>query len=401
MPAATIVDADSHVTEAPDLWLERMSKKWGDLVPRVRFDEKSGRDCWFAGDRNFGPIANTAAVRIDEETGAVKHVVARLDDAVGVAQMHPSAYDAKERLKVLDDRGIQAQVLYPNMNFVGEELHDVVDDPAYKLENIRAYNDWLVEWASEAPDRLLPIALVPFFDVKEAAAEVLRAKELGHRGIAMTGKPQLHGQPFLADRHWDPLWSAAQEVGIPVNIHLGAGPEGAGGVFQADRLAAEGGMAGAGPRIATDLFLDNAMSFCDFLNSGVLPRFPELKVVSVEGGMGWANFVLESLDFHFKRFETLKSKPEFEELPSFYFRRQCYVTYWFEQLNPLHVETLGERNIMFETDFPHSTSLTPPEMAWAIDVGLSRVSEAVKERVLGRNAAELYGVELPETGAAV
>ncbi len=111
--------------------------------------------------------------------------------------------------------------------------------------------------------------------------------------------------------------------------------------------------------------------------------------------MGWANLVLESLDFHFKRFETRRTKPEFEELPSFYFRRQCHVTYWFEELHPLHVETLGERNILFETDFPHSTSLTPPEMRWAIDVGLSRVSDDVKRRVLGLNAAELYGVAIP------
>jgi predicted TIM-barrel fold metal-dependent hydrolase len=137
------------------------------------------------------------------------------------------------------------------------------------------------------------------------------------------------------------------------------------------------------------------MSFCDFLNSGVLPRFPDLKVVSVEGGMGWANFVLESLDFHFKRFGTLEARAEFEELPSFYFHRQCYVTYWFEKLDPLHVETLGEKNIMFETDFPHSTSLTPPEMEWALEVGLGRVSDDVKARVLGGNAADLYGVTLP------
>lgn len=391
-----IIDADAHVTEAPDLWTSRMSKKWGDLVPHVRIDEQTGRECWFAGDRNFGPIANTAGVRFDPETGALKHVVSRLDTAVGIADMHPSAYDANERIKVMDERGLYAQVLYPNMNFVGEEIHDVVEDPEFKLENIRAYNDWLVEWSSVAPDRLLPVALIPYFDVNESAKEVLRAKELGHRGVAMTGKPQAHGQPFLAERYWDPLWSAIEETGLPLSLHLGAGPEGGAGILKPARVAAEGGLPGAGPRVATDLFLDNAMSFCDFLNSGVLPRFPGLKVVSVEGGMGWANFVVESLDFHFKRFATLESRREFEELPSFYFRRQCHVTYWFERLTPLHVETLGERNILFETDFPHTTSLTPQDQAWALDEGLRRVSDDVKERVLWRNAADLYGVNVPQ-----
>src|SRR5690606_13012465 len=140
----------------------------------------------------------------------------------------PSAYDARERLKVLDDRGIWAQVLYPNMNFVGAEIHEVSKDPAFGIENIKAYNDWLVEeWGHVAPDRLLPIALLPFFDVQQAAQEVYRAKELGHRGVAMTGKPHRHGQPYLANRYWDPLWSAAQETGLSINFHIGAGPEGA------------------------------------------------------------------------------------------------------------------------------------------------------------------------------
>lgn len=394
MTPRMIIDADTHVTEAPDLWKNRMSKKWGDLVPHVRRDEISGRDCWFAGDRNFGPIANTAGVRFDED-GNLKHVVSRLDTAIGIDDMHPSAYDAKERIKVMDERGIYAAVLYPNMNFVGEELHGVIEDPQFKLENIRAYNDWLIEWASVAPERLLPVALLPFFDVQESVKEVFRAKELGHRGIAMTGKPQLHGQPFLAEAHWEPLWSAIEEAGIPVNIHLGAGPEGAKGVLSPNRVKAEGGLEGAGPRVATDLFLDNAMSFCDFLNSGILPRHPGLRVVSVEGGMGWANFVLESLDFHYKRFGTLNSATPFKELPSFYFRRQCHVTYWFEQLDPLHVDTLGANNILFETDFPHTTALTSEELDWALEVGLGRVSDDVKERILFRNAAELYGVTLP------
>jgi predicted TIM-barrel fold metal-dependent hydrolase len=396
MATPVIIDADAHVTEAPDVWTSRMSKKWGDLVPHVRRDDTTGRDCWFAGDRNFGPIANTTGVRVNDD-GSPKHIVSRLDDAKGLADVHPSSYLAADRLKVMDDRGIFAQVLYPNMNFVGAEFHEIVKDPAFGVENIRAYNDYLVEeWAAVAPDRLLPIALLPFFDVHESAKEIYRAKELGHRGIAMTGKPQLHGQPYLADRHWDPVWNAAQETGLSVNFHIGAGPEGVASKMPAARLAAEGGLLGAGPRISTDLFIDNAMSFCDILNSGILARFPELQVVSVEGGIGWVNFILESLDYHFRRFEILKERPEITELPSFYFRRQCHVTYWFEQLDPYHVEALGKDNIMFETDFPHSTSLAADDVVWAQEVGLGRVAQDVKENILWRNAAKLYDVAVPE-----
>src|SRR5690606_23654890 len=126
-------------------------------------------------------------------------------------------------------------------------------------------------------------------------------------------KPQLHGQPYLADRYWDPLWAAVQETELPVNIHIGAGPEGAANLANLERITIEGGMMGAGPRIATDLFIDNAVSFCDFLNAGVLARFPGLRLVSVEGGMGWVNFILESLDFHFRRFHKIADHPDFEE----------------------------------------------------------------------------------------
>jgi predicted TIM-barrel fold metal-dependent hydrolase len=306
--------------------------------------------------------------------------------------LHPSCYDAVERLKVMDEVGVYAAALYPNINVIHKEVHSGIDDPEFKYETIAAYNDWLVEWASVAPERLLAIAIVPHFDPVVGAKEVYRAKELGHRGVVMSGLPQLHGEPYLADRYWDPVWAAAEETGLPVSFHLGVGPNPA--PDMPARVAVEG-VAGFSNHAVVDMLLGNATSCADLLMSGILPRFPGIRFVSAEGGIGWVNFMLETLDYHFDRLETRQERPEFEERPSFYFRRQVWVTYWFEKMYQHHVDLIGADRILVETDYPHVTALEPGDIDWVRNHGLADVSDDVKEHILWRNAAELYGVNVP------
>ena len=111
-------------------------------------------------------------------------------------------------------------------------------------------------------------------------------------------------------------------------------------------------------RTSTVLFMANGLQMTDLLLSGVLPRFPELKFISVESGIGWVPFCLESCDYHFLAADIRKARPEFEMMPSDYFRRQVYACYWFEKIAPRKlIEDIGEDNILFETDFPHPTCL--------------------------------------------
>jgi predicted TIM-barrel fold metal-dependent hydrolase len=395
MTTQAIIDADTHVTEPPDLWTSRLSKKWGDLIPEVRIDDDLGVECWFAGDRTYGPIANTSSVNIDPETGEPAEILAELLFPRRFEEVHPSSYDPDARLEVMDARGIWAHVLYPNMNFVIGDFQSVSKDRSYQYEILRAYNDWLVEFSAADPDRLIPLALVPFYDAELAAKEVLRAKELGHRGVVMTGQPQIHDQPFLSDPQWNPLWSAAQETGMSINFHLGAGPQGVAGLMTPERLEHEGGAKGIAPRNIVETFIGNCNSMTDIIMSGVLARYPELKVVSVEGGIGWAPFMLDALDYHFVRYDSGRDRPEFEELPSFYFERQCFLTYWFEKADPFYVERLGADHILFETDYPHSVSLTPPQVADAIADGMAGLSNADKQQILWKNASALYGIAPP------
>jgi predicted TIM-barrel fold metal-dependent hydrolase len=396
----TIIDADSHVTEGPDVWTARMSKKWGDMVPHIGRDDQD-RECWFVGKKNVGLVASSSFVRLDPETGERRREkpTGEYFSGKGYAELHPASYDANARLKIMDEFNVAASVLYPNLNLVVSDLHEELDDQDYKVEIIRAYNDWLAEWASADPNRLIAMALVPYFDPKESAKEVYRAKDLGHRGLVMTGVPTIHGRPPLADKSWDPLWAAAEETGLSISFHVGANAAVMSKNINPERQAAEG-TNGMNARAVTATLLDNTFSLNDLLMSGVLPRFPGLKFVIVETGVGWVNFCLESADYHFDRFEVRKEHPEFEMKPSDYFRRQVYATYWFEKMDPFYLERLTADRIMFETDFPHSTSLDPADVEWAVNEGLGGIDPVDRDKILWRNAAELYKVDVEAAAPA-
>ena len=289
----------------------------------------------------------------------------------------------------MDEAGVAAQVLYPNVAGFASERFLTLEDEALKLACVRAYNDFQTEWVSVAPKRYLPITAVPFWDVQATVAEIERGAAMGHKGVLFTGEPQSLGQPFLGDHHWDPVWHVAQDLGLPISFHIGSGRFDDG--FTPERIAVDG-RAATYSRISTSMFLTNAVQLTDLLLSGVLPRFPELKFVSVESGIGWVPFMLEAVDWHFHASNMGKERPEYTLLPSEYFRRQVYACYWFEQLAPQHqLEQIGVDNVLFETDFPHPTCLygNVQEMAAS---GLAGQPEAVKRKILRENAAALYGV---------
>jgi predicted TIM-barrel fold metal-dependent hydrolase len=388
----TIIDTDVHLTEPPDLWTSRMASKWGDLIPHVKWDEGRQSECWFVGDRlisgltigvvNNGP-AGEPVIREDEFPNMPK----RWED------VHPSQYDPVERAKVMDAVGVTMAALYPNLGFVGPDIYHVAKEQTldFQTEAIRAYNDYQLEWNREAPGRYITLAAIPYWSVEESVKEIHRAAADGHKGLVTTGMPQMHGQPYLADKHWDPVWSAAQETGLPISFHAGGGDFSR--HWNEQRFAVEG-FSAMTARAPVCFFFDNATQMADLLFSGVLPRFPELKFVSVESGIGWIPFCLESCDTHFKKYSVQRERPEYGDLlPSDLFRRQVYANYWFEDVNLDVMQRVGLDNILFETDYPHPTCLFLDEVGEAV-AKLDAVDTEIREKILWRNAAALYGLEL-------
>jgi len=139
----------------------------------------------------------------------------------------------------------------------------------------------------------------------------------------------------------------------------------------------------------TLLFIGNARVVVNIICSGMLDRFPELKIVSVESGTGWIPFILEALDYEMDE-NAPQAKAALSLLPSEYFRRQIYATTWFEHRNLAQlIASVGEDNIMFETDFPHPTCLYPEPLKTAAQ-NMRDLTPSVQRKILGENAAKLY-----------
>jgi predicted TIM-barrel fold metal-dependent hydrolase len=377
-----IIDADTHVTEPPDLWTSRLASKWAKRAPHIEWDDEAREEIWVIDGNPATPIGVTATAGWRDPFPA---------NPPTFGDCHRGSHDASERLKYMDALGVWAQVLYPNVGGFGTQAFQAIDDDTLKLECVRAYNDFLIEWISPAPTRFVPVMATPFWDVAATVSEIERCAALGHRGVLFTGEPHAHGLPFLCDRQWDPIWAAAQAAGLPVSFHIGSGDL---SDIGSGRREAEG-YATNSARGGSALFLANGGHILDLLFSGILPRFPELQFVSVESGVGWVPFVLQAADYQFGQLGVRKERPEFELLPSEYFHRQVYACCWFERLNSDVIELVHSDRVLFETDFPHPTSIYAGDVHKAIEEGMTDLSDDDRHRVLWENTAELYGIEGP------
>lgn len=378
----SIIDVDTHVTETADLWTSRVPAHMRDAVPQVREDRR-GRHMWFVGDQPIAKLGLSATAGV----GDMKEPPNRYEE------LHPGAYDAVARLGYMDDMGIWAMVMYPNVGGFGNQAFLRLKDPELMLTCVKAYNDWQTEWADADSRRLLPITSTPFWDVEAAAQEIQRCAAMGHKGILFTGEPHAFGLPVLGDPHWNPLWQVAVENDLPISFHIGSGSMESG--INHEKIESYGRMA-AFTEISVEYFMRNGVQLSDLLLSGVLARYPTIKFVSVESGIGWIPFVLEALDYQFTGNRVAEERPDLDMLPSEYFTRNVYGCYWFEQTAPRRLfDKVGVDNILFETDFPHPTSLFGEEVHERIRTGLAECNEETKRKILWDNAESLYHVEPP------
>jgi predicted TIM-barrel fold metal-dependent hydrolase len=147
---------------------------------------------------------------------------------------------------------------------------------------------------------------------------------------------------------------------------------------------------------SVDVFLRNGMQLSELLLSGIFVRFPEIQFVSVESGIGWIPFALEALDYQFQGNRVFEEHPEFDRLPSEYFKTNVHACYWFEQVAPRRlVDKVGADRIMFETDFPHPTSLYGDEVHERIRTGLGDSDDETRRKILWSNGQKLYKVSEP------
>jgi uncharacterized protein len=369
------IDVDSHCQEKPDTWTSRMSKeKWGDRIPRIR--EVDGKEVWWADGKLLGPDQLAAC------HGLMPDRITLPTRWVDVPSM---IYTADGRMRAMDTDGVSAQVLFANTAgpaggvFLGMESE-------LERDCLRAYNDYLSEeFYDVAPHRFIPLAQVPLRNVEFAVAEMEHTSKRGHKGFVMISAPEQYGLPAFADRHWDPLWAAAQELGMAAHFHARAG---------ANRLRF-GAEPGANLSKHLAIITCNSSSlqaqlFSTFLLSGVLERFPKLTFVGAESGIGWVPYVLEACDYEWERGKLYKSG--LPRRPSDMFRQQCYVDFWYEQAGLKMRDYIGVDRILWETDFPHPTSIFPEADKW-LKWSFEGVPEADQHKILVENPMRLYHLQ--------
>jgi len=383
-----VIDADTHLTEPHDMWLKRAPAKYKDRVPQVKMHD--GQMSWIIdGDKSIGTGAHPNAAILKNRSK-----VRDLDTFLKLKfdDVHISCSSVKDRLAVMDETGIWAEIVYPNiLGFGGQAAAKV--DPELRLATVKIYNDAMAELQEESGQRMFPMALLPWWDVKEAVAETERCIEMGLRGININSDPhehkdEIHGGmiPDLGTEHWYPLWEVCQDKNLPINFHIGSSET------SIDWMGRQGW-----PSLSRDLssgimgamvFFNNGKAMSNLIYSGLFDRYPGLKFVSVESGIGWIPFLMQALDYQLV--EIAEGK-HFQKKPSEYFQSNFYACFWFEHGPHLAdmCRQVGIDNCLFETDYPHPTGLYPIE---SLEDRLEGFTYEERAKVLSLNSAKLYNI---------
>jgi predicted TIM-barrel fold metal-dependent hydrolase len=372
-----VIDVDSHWTEPRDLWTSRAPAKFKDRALRVVRND-AGVEQWVVEGGQVMGAVGYCSIRPD---GSKSQGSIAFDT---YEEVHPGAIEVAPRLEYMDEQGLSIQIVYANiLGFAGNLVMNI-EDPALRAFCSTAYNDAAGEMQAQSGGRLFPQAMLPFWDIDAAVKELVRCHdELGLTGFTLTDATPDWGLPPLHDPHWDPLWATAQERGLPANFHIGGG-----GV--PIRTWGEYPPARAFAALSTMAQMGNMVCLANLIYSGLLDRFPSMKFVSVESGIGWLPFMLESLDYQFDE----NGVTDLELRPPDYFKRQIYGSYWFEKDPSDALAKIGEDNLMFETDFPHATCLYPG-VREHVKASLGMLEPRVQRKLLYETAARVYQLPLP------
>ncbi|HSF05683.1 MAG TPA: amidohydrolase family protein [Methylomirabilota bacterium] len=282
--------------------------------------------------------------------------------------------DPELRLKDQERDGVQAEVLY---GILGTTRR--LNDAEAAVELMRIYNEWLADFCDAHPDRYAGLACIPNHPVEAAVEEIRRVmKRGGVRGLEIANQYDIVP---LWDPQWAPVWVVVNEARLPLHFHTVGGQR-----VEFDKLPGLlSKVARAVHLTAFQMHMASVLSSVIF--GGVLERYPDMKVVIGESGIGWIPYVLDRMDAEWE--------DQFKELsltmpPSEYWRRQCRATYQTDRIGIKLVDDLGHDTIMWGSDFPHPDGVWPDSSEY-IQRELGHLPAAVRQKIVCENAGKLYG----------
>jgi predicted TIM-barrel fold metal-dependent hydrolase len=374
------VDADGHILEAADCWEKYCEARYKPTALRIREDEEGYEFLEIAGKPSRvsrrGSFSNVASM------GQVSREKGSFNPKLKYGEMTPlGAMDAKERVQRLDLEGLDAAIIYPSVDLTWETE---CDDADYANAMCSAYNRWIVDWCSDSGGRLIPVAHLSLGDPKAAAAELERAVKAGCRGgwvvqFTMTGKPHAHPDH-------DVLFAKAQELDVPIGIHVSLEPTWAlPGRYKHEYVRGKQFFLNV---TASDA---NRHALTSFMQFGTFDKFPKLKIVILEVGAGWISYWLDRMDAVYD--SIMGRTVPLKERPSHYFKRNVWISADPDEHSlPAMMQLCGEDRFFWASDFPHPDHTG--DYIEELEELSDKLAPAARVKMLGDNVREAYGLKV-------
>jgi len=302
---------------------------------------------------------------------------------VAIDDMRPGCWQQKARLDDMTLNGVEASLCFPNYPRFCGQIFNEASDRELAMLCVKAYNDFTVEeWCAGSGGRLIPLCLIPLWDADAAAEEVRRNAARGVRAVAFSELPAWLDLPSIWSGYWDPFFRACEETDTVIAMHIGSGTRTL--ITSPDA-----------PQVVSTvmIFANSAASMVDYLQSGILARFPRLRLLYAECQIGWIPFILERADDAWLTHLWAHDDRLAGELPSSYYKDRIYSCFFKDNVGIEMLDRIGADQVLFETDYPHSDGTWPntPQVAEKL---FGHLDQATVDKIARGNAIHLLGLSL-------
>lgn len=342
-----IISVDDHISEPPDMFDKHLSGDALASAPKLTQDS-NGKDVWVYQGLSFPSVGLNAVVgRPFEEYGM---------EPTALDQLRPGCYDVHERIKDMDVNGIAASLNFGSVfDFAGGRLHKAPDKELAKI-HVSAYNDWHIdEWCGAYPGRFIPCAILPTWDMDATIAEMKRVSAKGCHTISINENPTVNGMPSIHNAYWEPFYKAVNDLDMTICLHIGGG-----------NPTPHASMETPIEAWITIMPMTITTGAADWLNLKALHDYPDMRIALSEGSIGWVPYFMERADFSNSRHKAWTHSRFQDMKPSEMFKRHFLNCFIDDAFGLQNIEYIGEDNIAYECDYPHSDTLWPevPERLW-------------------------------------
>jgi predicted TIM-barrel fold metal-dependent hydrolase len=400
-----IISVDDHVVEPPHVWQTWLPEKWRERGPHVErkkwgpFVHKPGAryenredpdglwgDAWYLDGKLIYVQKRFVAIPLDATPGGD---VSKFDPskmvmtAVTYDELRPGCYERDARVKDMALNWTDGSLPFPTFpRFCGQTFYETPDRDL-GLACVKAYNDWMVEeWCEPSGGVNIPLCIMPLWDVELAVAEIQRNADRGVRAFCFSEMPHHLKLPTIHSGEWDPLFQVCNDTGVTLCMHIGSS--------STNPSASPDAPGGVGGTLA---FNNSMASLADWLFSGKLIQFPKLKLAYSEGQIGWIPYALERADTVWDKHDAWQnSKARIPEPPSTYYYGRIFGCFTADHHGLHSLAEVGEDNICFETDYPH-TDTTWPNSKEYIEKMLADFDDDIAYKVLRGNAIRMLELD--------